>query len=171
MERWVRRGARDANGRWRWCSLLGASWRICLHWAHPRKEKVPFIFSMAKQTAMNKSRFDRESDKSSVSDAYLRWCKQGRMLPRKKKKKRKSPHHIKPDKLNWCHGSQSAALTTAISHFSLALTTSPGALITACPQPQSGTFKTSQLLTLSTALPLDQTHLQVGSPVKKSPGE
>ena len=82
-------------------------------------------------------------------------------------KQRKSPHRIKPDKLNWCHRLQSAALTIAITHFSLALT-SPGALITACPRPQSGTFETSQSLTLSTALPLDQTHLQLGSSVKKA---
>lgn len=85
-----------------------------------------------------------------------------------REKQRKSPCCIKPDKLNWCHGSQSAALTIDITHFSLALTTSPGALITACPRPQSTTFETSQSLTLSAALPLDQTHLQLGSSVKKA---
>lgn len=86
-----------------------------------------------------------------------------------REKRRKSPRRTKPDKLHWCHGSQSAALTTAITHFSPALTTSPGALITACPGPRSSTFETSQSLTLSTALPLDHTHIQLGSMVKKKP--
>lgn len=84
-----------------------------------------------------------------------------------REKQRKSPLYIKPGKLNWCHGSQSVALTTTITHFSLALTTSPEALITVCPWPQSITFETSQSLTLSTAFPLDQTHLQPGSLVKR----
>lgn len=59
-------------------------------------------------------------------------------------KQRKSPCHITPDKLDWCRGLQSAVLTIAITHFSLALTTSPGALITACPWLQSITSETSQ---------------------------